>query len=212
MARTRRAKTVTEIYGRKRDILKFEGEWEDFVGQPEIRGSWIAYGHSGHGKTAFCTQFAKMLTQYGTVWYNGLEEGDGLSFETALKRVGMEAVGNRFLLIEDKFDALCKRLSRRNRPKFCFIDSSQKMRINTAQFEHLEDNFTDVQFIWVGRAEGKKPEGRIAKAIEYESYIKIWIEGFKAFAKSRYGGGQPLVIYPKRAAEYWGDIKLNEND
>ncbi len=153
-----------------------------------------------------------MLTQYGQVWYNGLEEGDSLSFETALKRVGMESVGNRFHLIEDRFDSLCGRLKRRNRPKFCFVDSFQKMHMTTAQFEYLEDNFTDVQFIWVSRAEGKKPEGRIAKNIEYECYVKIWIEGFKAFAKSRYGGGKPFVIYPKRAAEYWADIKLMNND
>ena len=37
--------------------------------------------------------------------------------------------------------------------------------------------------------------------------MKIRVEGYKAFAEGRLnGGGQPFVIYPKKAAEYWGDV------
>src|SRR5690606_16816863 len=100
---------------------QFTGKWERHIGCPEAVGSWFIYGHSGNGKTSYCTQLAKYLTNFGSVWYNGLEEGTALSFQNALQRVGMESVGNRFLLIEDDYGQLRERLKRRNRADFVFI-------------------------------------------------------------------------------------------
>lgn len=208
MSKLKRAIAPKELYGKKRNILEFTGDWLDHIGNPEIKGTWFIYGHSGNGKTSYCTQFAKYLTNFGRVWYNGLEEGDSLSFEEALKRVGMETVGNKFLLIEDRtYESLKVRLKRRNRADFVFIDSLQRFKMTSAELEALELEFPNTQFIIIGHAEGKKPEGRRGKTIEYFAFVKIWIEGFKAFVKSRYGGTEPFVIYPKRAAEYWTDIE-----
>lgn len=206
MSRIQRAKTAKDIYAKKRDILPFEGDWQKHLGTPEIIGSWFVYGHSGHGKTSYLTQMAKYLTNFGAVWYNGLEEGDSYSFEEAMKRAGLGTVGNKFLQITDNYEQLMYRLSRRNRARFVFIDSLQVMQMSKPEYHAMLDKYKTVQFIIIGHAEGRKPEGRIGKYIEYLSFIKIWVEGFKATAKSRYGGNEPFVIYPKRAAEYWGEV------
>lgn len=207
MQKLRRAKSATEIYAKKRDILEFDGDWLAHIGKPEIRGSWFVYGKSGHGKTSYLTQMAKYLTQFGVVWYDGLEEGDSWSFEKAMQRVCLETSGSQFQLIEDYYDDLMYRLSRRNRPQFCFIDSLQVMKMSTKQYHDLLQKNKKVQFIIVGHAKGKMPEGRVGEHIEYISFVKVYVEGFKAFIKSRYGGIEPFVIYPERAAEYWEDIK-----
>ena len=208
MPKLKRAKTASQIYERKRDILPFEAPWLSHIGAPEISGSWFVYGHSGNGKTSYLLQMAKYLARFGRVWYNGLEEGDSESFKQALQRVGMEAVGSDFFLLEDSLEDLMARLRRRNRPRFLFIDSLQVMGMAKKGYHDLKDlcDHHGVQLIIIGHAEGKKPEGRLGKYIEYISFVKIWVEGFKAFPKSRYGGAQPYIIYEKRASEYWTDV------
>lgn len=207
MPKIKRAISTTQLYSTKRNILEFEDQWKRHIGSPEIKGSWIIYGHPGNGKTSYCTQMAKYLTNFGKVWYNGLEEGDSLSFEEALKRVGMETVGNKFLLMMDDYNELRKRLKRRNSADFIFIDSIQYFGINYSEYKALKEEFPNKQFIYISHAEGKKPEGRIAKRVEFDAFVKIWVEGFKAFPKSRYGGTDPFIIYAKRAAEYHSDIQ-----
>lgn len=209
MPQLRRAKTATNLYEKKRDILPFTGFWKAHIGNPEIRGSWFVYGHSGNGKTSYLCQMARYLAQFGRVWYNGIEEGDSQSFMLALQRVGMEAVGSKFLLLDDSYEELMYRLTRRNRPRFLFIDSLQVHDINKARYHALlaACEKYGIQLIIIGHAEGKKPEGRLGKHIEYLSFVKIWVEGFKALiVASRYGGTEPFVIYKKRAAEYWHEV------
>jgi len=188
---------------RTRDILDFSGPWKDHIGLPEVVGSWFVYGHSGHGKTSYTTQLARYLTEFGTVWYNGLEEGDSLSFVNALRRAGMENAPSPFLLLEDNLEELRLRLSRRNRARFVFIDSLQLFGISFQEYEQLLADHPETLFIFIGHAEGKKPEGRVGKRIEYLSYVKVWVEGYRATAKTRYGGTEPFVIFQKRAEEYW---------
>lgn len=208
MPKLKRAKTASQVYEKKRDILEFTDEWLAHIGTPEIKGSWFVYGHSGNGKTSYLLQLAKYLARFGRVWYNSREEGDCYSFELSLKLVGMESVGNDFMLLEDTYEELMYRLTRRNRPRFLFLDSLQVHEINKTRYKEIMRTCDDygIQLIIIGHAEGKKPEGRLGKHIEYLSFVKIWVEGFKAFYKGRYGGGEPFIIYPKRAAEYWNDV------
>lgn len=212
MVQLRRAKSINDIYVREREILPFEGDWKAHIGCPEIRGTWFIYGHSGNGKTSYVVQMVRMLTKFGACWYLGHEEGDAESFKEALKRVGMEAVRKQFKLLDDNYEEIMLRITRRNRPRFLFVDSLQAMMLTKKEYMELEKRCTDkgIQLIIIGHAEGKKPEGRLGKHIEYMAFVKIWVQGFKAFPKSRYGGTEPFIIYAKRAAEYWADITLKE--
>ena len=61
--------------------------------------------------------------------------------------------------------------------------------------------------ILISQATGKEPKGELADFARYDVDMKIRVEGYKAFPEGRLnGGGHPFVIYPKKAAEYWGDI------
>ncbi|NJB36358.1 ATP-dependent serine protease [Croceivirga sp. JEA036] len=203
MAKLKKAISITQLYATKRDVLPFTNEWQEHIGRPEKSANWIIYGHSGNGKTSYSLRLAKLLAKYGKVWYLGLEEGNSESFELACKRTGMEACGSNFQLLTDEFEELYARLSRRNAADFVFIDSYQYYGISYKQYQEFTRKFKNTSFIWLSHAEGKKPEGRVAKKIEYDVSVKIWVEGFMAFPKSRYGGKEPYNIYPARAAEYW---------
>lgn len=205
MQRTRRAQSVASILNRKRTIIDFAGVWKDHIGRPEQVGSWIVYGASGHGKTSYCTQLAAYFTNFGKVLYVGLEEGDSLSFAKACLRAGLGGRPN-FKFCEDSLPELELRLKKRNSADFVFIDSLQMAGINFASYKKLKTDFPNKIFIYVSHADGSKPEGRVARKIEYFSHVKVRVEGYKAFVKSRYEGKEPFVIYPERASEYWKDI------
>ncbi|MDO6808118.1 hypothetical protein Q4603_05845 [Zobellia galactanivorans] len=201
----KRLKSPNDIYTKSREILPFQGEWAKHIGMPEIRGSWFVFGHSGNGKTSYLTQMAAMLTKFGRVWYLGAEEGDSESFKQAMRRAGLR---ENFNLCEDEFDDLLLRLEGRNTPDYLFFDSVQAVGMSKDMYQALLDicDKKNCQLILISHAEGKKPEGRPAKFMHYMSFVKIWVEGFKAFPLSRYGGTEPFVIFPERAAEYWGDV------
>lgn len=63
--------------------------------------------------------------------------------------------------------------------------------------------------MFISHAKGSNPDGKVAERIMYDSGCKIYIEGFRADAKSRYlDEGQhqkPFVIWRERASLYWGD-------
>ena len=40
--------------------------------------------------------------------------------------------------------------------------------------------------------------------VEVDVDIKVRVEGFVAFVRSRYGGNKPFVIWEEGAKKYWG--------
>lgn len=65
--------------------------------------------------------------------------------------------------------------------------------------------------ILISQANGKEPKGELADFARYDVDLKIRVEGYKAFPEGRMnGGGNPFVIYPKKASEYWGDVIKND--
>ena len=86
---------------KNREVYAFEGALQEAFGQPEQNGVWFIWGRSGNGKTSFVLQLCKELTRYGKVAYDSLEEGDSLTMQNALMRVGMGDVGRRFILLNE---------------------------------------------------------------------------------------------------------------
>ncbi len=199
----KRAKSVTEILNTKFNILPFSGVWYDSFGTPEIKGSWIIWGESGNGKTRFALQLAKYLCQFGTVAYIPLEEGISLSLKKAVKETGMATCGRKFLVLEEDMSELRTRLHRRKSPKVIFIDSLQYSGLTYPAYKKLRAEFPNKLFVFISHADGKLPEGRVAKKVRYDAFVKIRVEGSKAFPVSRYGGGQTFIIWENGALEYW---------
>jgi len=200
----KRAVSVDEMLKMKFDVMEFEGEWLNLLGTPERAGSWIIWGHSGNGKTRFTLQLCKYITKFGRVAYNTLEEGKKLSFQRAIKETNMKAVNRKFIIISESIEELTYRLTKPRSPKIVVIDSLQYANMNKKKYADLINRHPKVLFILISHAEGKNPKGTTADSVKYHSDVKIRVEGYKAFATSRYGGGTPYTIWTEGAQDYWG--------
>lgn len=184
--------------------MMFEGKWQELIGDPEIKGGWLIYGPSGNGKTRFAMQLCKYLSKFERVAYDSLEEGLSKSVQMAFRAVNMYEVKSRvFLLDAEPMDELIIRLKKHKSPNIVVIDSLQYSGMTYNDYKTLRSLFPQKLFILISHAEGKNPAGRVAKSIKYDAFVKIWVEGYRAFAVSRYGGGEPYTIWDEGADEYW---------
>lgn len=203
--------TVTDLYRRRMNVLPFRGRYADSFGQPEVKGSWLIWGRSSEGKTRFALQLARYLTQFGKVLFNSLEEGASASMRTGFKSVEMEQVSRKIhLLDQEPVTDLTERLRLRNSALFVIIDSIQYTFMDISDYKQLLNDFPGKLFIFTSHAKGKEPKGSLAESVWFDSNVKIWVEGYRAFPKSRYGGEQPFDIWPERAARYWADNAKND--
>lgn len=193
--------SMRQLYSKRRKVLEFSGKWLNLMGQPEMRGSWIIYGESGNGKTSFTIQLAKYLTQFGDVLYNSLEEGDSKSLEMACRREQMESVARKFHIVADNKEQLKLRLQQKRSADIVITDSFQYMGLTYKEYKDLKESHPDKLFIFISHVEGKHPEGRAAKKVKYDANVKIHVENYIANCISRYGGGEPFVIWAEKAEE-----------
>lgn len=200
----KRAVSVDELLKKKFNVMKFVLNWLLSFGTPERSGSWIIWGMSGNGKTRFTLQLAKYLSGFGKVAYMTLEEGAKLSFQRAIAQTNMISVAKKFVILEgETIEELTQRLLKRKSPDIIIIDSVQYWEINKSQYKQLKAQFPNKLFIFISHAEGKEPMGSTAKSIRYDADVKIWVQGYKAFPVSRFGGGRPFTIWEEGADEYW---------
>ena len=192
-----RAISIRQLYSTTIHSLDFEGEWLDAIGCPEPAGAWLIWGNSGNGKTRFALQLAKYLATFGRkVAYNSLEEGVSLSMRNAIEDCNMQEVARRFVLLDkEPVSELITRLQKKKSPDVVFIDSIQYTGLTYADYKSLKDRFRNKLFVLVSHADGNHPAGRVARSIRFDANVKILVEGFQAFAASRYGGGKPYVIW-----------------
>lgn len=206
----KRSVSVDDMFKKKFKTLELEGDWLKMLGIPEANGTWIIWGKSGSGKSVFSMMMARMLTGFGKVSYNALEEGSRMTMQKRLRFLKMDepSVKKNFnLLNRAPIDELKERLRRPKHPNKVFIDSVQYASLTKKQYIELKEEFPNVLFIYISHADGQEPLGSLASFIRYDADVKIRVEGYKAFPVSRYGGGEPYVIWPEEAAKYWIDIK-----
>lgn len=209
-----RAISNKNVVNAKFEVAEFDGAFLASFGKPELRGSWIIYGGSGSGKTTFVMQLSKYLTRFRRVAYNSLEQGLSLSLQNAWKRVEMEEVGNRIILLnKEPLKDLRVRLLKKQSPDVIVIDSVHYLyRFNDTQYQKLREEFPNKLFIFVSHEKGGLPKSTIAQNIRYDSDIKIRVEGYKAFVTTRYEvpelseGGADFVIWEDGANKYWANI------
>lgn len=207
MARALSYKNIEEY---KPVELEFTGKWEASFGRPEVKGSWLVWGNSGHGKTRFTLQLCKYLCQFGKVVYNSLEEGLSKSMQNAIIQVGMKETGRRFIFLDmESLADLERRLEKRKSPDVVIIDSLQYFRMTQKDYDRFKKKFPNKLFVFISHAKGKEPKGSIAESIRYDAFVKVWIEGYTAFPVSRYvknGESEPFTIWTQGADDYWGNI------
>ena len=200
----KKALSMVDLMRKNREVYAFEGALQEAFGQPEQNGVWFIWGRSGNGKTSFVLQLCKELTRYGKVAYDSLEEGDSLTMQNALMRVGMGDVGRRFILLNESLKELDTRLKRRRSPDIVVVDSFQYAHIDLKQYEEFIDQHKNKLIIFVSQADGLKPWGRTAQSAMYSTSLKIWVEGYRAISKGRYRGNLGYyTIWAEKADEYW---------
>jgi hypothetical protein len=191
--------------------MPFEGKWLGGIGVPEKSGVWIIWGNPGNGKTTGALMLAKYLTSFGKVIYNSLEEGTRKTFQMAIKRTGINEVKGRILLLNrEPFEELKERLRKRQSPAIVFIDSLQYLGLTKKQYIAFKEEFNDKLIIFISHAEGKNPEGKVAKFVRYDADVKMFCEGYRFFITSRYEGGLPITISEEKAKKYWGEGVAND--
>ena len=150
----KKALSMVDLMRKNREVYAFEGALQEAFGQPEQNGVWFIWGRSGNGKTSFVLQLCKELTRYGKVAYDSLEEGDSLTMQNALMRVGMGDVGRRFILLNESLKELDTRLKRRRSPDIVVVDSFQYAHIDLKQYEEFIDLHKNKLIIFVSQADG----------------------------------------------------------
>lgn len=203
----KRALTVQDIKDYKPKVLAFEDEWFESIGEPELTGAWIIWGNSVNGKTRFALQLAKYLSKFVKVAYDSMEEGLSKSMQHAIAEIGFndaDTKKNFLFLDKEPIADLIVRLKKQRSPQVVIIDSLQYTGLKYSDYVKLRDTFRNKLFIFISHADGRDPRGNVGKSMKYDAFVKIYVEGYKAFPQSRYGGGEPYVIWEKGAKEYWG--------
>lgn len=197
---------------KKFKYVELDEPWRSHLGNPVLAGSWIIWSKSNQGKTSYTLQLCKYLTKFARVAYNSLEQGESPSLQRAWKMVDMDEAGTRIILLEkETMSEVCERLrDRRGRPGVVVIDSVQyAVGWQITQYIKMREEFPNTLFIFISHARGMEPDGNLAQKIRYDADIKIRVEGFRAFAGTRYQtgteGGKPYDIWPEGAAQYWLD-------
>lgn len=204
--------SITQLLDTVFPIMEFTGVWLAFMGIPELSGVWIIWGKSGNGKTRFALMLAKYLTNFSLVLYNTLEEGARKSMQNAAFDIGLKDVQKRMkILNREPMEELKQRLRKRKSAKIILIDSLQYTGMKRKDYIALKEEFPDKLFIFISHAEGKEPKGEVAQFVRYDADCKLYVEGYKAFPTSRYGGGAEFVINQERAAKVWGESVI-KND
>lgn len=204
----KRAFSVDNVLNAKFKGLEFENEWYEVFGTPERAHSWLVWGQSGSGKTTFLIKLAKYLSGFEKVLYNSMEEGLSLSMKKAYQRAGVTP-GDNLLMIQEPMADLTERLLKPKSPNIIFIDSVRYARMNWKEYQRFCAKFPTKLFIWVSHAKGKDPKGALAEDIRYDSFVKIYVEGFRAFVTSRFSvcGESTMDIWYEGAQKYWAKME-----
>lgn len=202
----KRAYSPVEIQNMNIPSFDFTGDWEASLGRPAKTGTWIIWGQPGNGKSSFAMQLVKYLCRFDRVIYDSLEESTGKSLQMSLNRHNMEEVNHKLLILDrESMAELSERLSRKRSPGIVIIDSFQYSSLTYQGYKELKEKHSNKLLIFISHAEGVRPEGRIAKKVEYDADVKIFVQGFKAVCKSRFmeKPGVPFTIWEEGAAKCW---------
>lgn len=199
----KRALTLDDVLSYRARTIPFEGEWRDFVGQPEAGATWIIWGGSFSGKTRLAVKLQKYFAQFCKVAYNSLEEGMSDSFKKAISEENMMDVKRNFQLWDKLTVEEMKHKLKQKRPvDVVIIDSLQYTGMSYRDYKQLRREFESITFIFISHADGKEPKGEVAKSIRYDASVKIYCEGYEAIPQSRYGGGENFIIWEKGNEDY----------
>jgi hypothetical protein len=193
-------------------------EWKQSIGELDDTFDAILYGPSGSGKTNCTVLLLKALLRAlknSKAEYVSWEEGHGKTVQDLMihRHKMLDDFAGRVKVTEHiSLPELDKRIGGRQTAKIWIFDSIQASGITWDQYRQLKEKYIGKKkkiFICIAWGDGLKPDGAIAKKIEFYCNIKMRVEGKVMFPKSRYGGNKPFVIWKgeqdeEGALKYWG--------
>ncbi len=190
-----RAYTPAELLAKVYQTIPWSKKWRDAFGEPEVNGIWIANGNSTNGKSSFIMDVSKELAIHlGKGFLNAYEEGTKITLQDLIKQSGLVQVNGRMGIRKERVSDMILRAKKLKSPKFYIIDSVQASRMTRKEYQQIQELSEKKLFIFISRASGKNPKGKLAEDIWYDADLKIWIEGYKAISMGRHNPGGEYVI------------------
>lgn len=201
MPRKKNTCTIVELYQKRYKTIKWRDEsFLRLMGEPETSGCWIIWGKSFNGKSSFAIKLMGELADCGmSVLYLSLEEGLSMSLRQKMTYL----VGNkniRFMERANRVD-LENELKKQRSARCIIVDSLQYLNINKAGYQRLKEEFPNKLFVWISHATDKNQPKGLGDYVRYDASVKIMVDGFVATANSRYGGGEPYVVWEEKAKQ-----------
>lgn len=195
------------------NIDGLDEEFKECFGNIDEAFDIIFFGDSSNGKTNAVAQFiGKMITFFKCKCnYISYEEGHGKTMRQVLidQHNLLEKHGNCLTLYENfSYEELDYYIHKRGSAKIWVFDSIQASGLTWEEIRDLKNKYVKGNgkkiFVFISWVDGKLPSGAVAKSVRYYANIKVRVEGFICFIKSRYGTKKNFVSYETGAKSYWG--------
>lgn len=196
---------MSQLLSMKFSEFESTPKWQSFFGNIASNASIIIYGNSGMGKTRFSLELAKELSRHGKVLYNSLEMDIKATTKIAFMEAGMADYNGKVYLAAENLIDLDARLSKRKAPKIVIVDSFDYLRVSFKTYKKFSSKYPETMFIFLAHARGAKVKSDAAAELEYDADVKIRINGYIAYPRSRFGGNKSMVIWEDGARNYHGD-------
>lgn len=206
----RRAYSNNNVLTARFILADFRGAWRDHLGLPALRGMWFVYGKSGSGKTTYCLQLAKYLTEFvRKVAYNSLEQGLSPAMQQAWKRAGMAECGNHIMLLDrEPLPELRNRLAKKQSPDVVFIDSVMYLEDAPAsELIALRHEYPSKLFVLIGQERNGDAYNSKQIKLKHDADIKVRVVGGIARCETRYStedgyGGADYIAFEARKKKF----------
>ena len=211
----RRAYSNSNVLTAQFKLADFGGVWRDHLGLPALQGMWFVYGKSGSGKTTYCLQLAKYLTEFvRKVAYNSLEQGLSPAMQQAWKRAGMAECGNHIMLLDrEPLPELRNRLAKKQSPDVVFIDSVMYLEDAPAsELIALRHEYPSKLFVLIGQERNGDAYNSKQIKLKHDADIKVRVVGGVARCETRYStedgyGGADYIAFEARKRKFNAEME-----
>ena len=190
--------------------FEFTGIWLTILGKLSKGGIWIIYGDEKNGKTTLALQLAEYLSFFEKVLYISAEQGTDKEFRDTAQRAGVNPKNSNIKWLEyTPIAELRAFLSKRQKPKICFIDNATTYvdDLKYGQLRKLLLDFPDITFVLVAHMEKDEPVTATAKLAKKLSKIIIKVDGLTAVVSGRCPGGTMIINESKAMLIHGSKIK-----
>lgn len=203
---------VTQFHQKTFSLLPIQdAQFKGLLGDVPCFFTAIIKGYSGNGKTEFCIQLAKFLTQFGKVLWLSYEQRHGYDLQKATKRNKMQEQNKNFLISDplhgidentSLLEDLDAYLSKRNSADYVFFDSIDYTKFTWSDYDYLKNKYSEKKgFIFIAHSTKSGAfKKRISEQIGFDGGMIFHVDKFICYPeKNRFGGFEPFIIYEARA-------------